>query len=305
MKNPRVKYNGLRTKTINVRVVEGTTKFYLQQNNDLGIPKNAPILGIVTRDHYDNSISSSRQPIVKSVVFENSYLNLKVIEKGGINLIAGNYYLPFASSRALFVQPILSQYIDWNESFIQINKRAEPDLVTGNVIEIVVLYAENNENYILDLPITFELNVGEKLNGIRRQHIERPINTIQSIYPLSNTTNIGIPKNAIIIGFNLEQTYNPLFGETMDANTLVSTYFTLKRGTDAFIELLPVYFNQSPEYLFFPFLDYIPIEPTPVQELDWNSSNFQINDLTLAADNQVFQFDLIWVNGPDELNTVE
>lgn len=305
MLKPRVKYNGLRTKTINIQVTAGSTKFYLQQNNDLGIPKNAPVLGIITRDHYDTGIASNRQQMVKSIVYENSYLNLKVMEKGGINLLASNYYLPFSSGRALFTEPTLSQFIDWNESFIQINKRAAADVQDLHVIELVVLYAENNPKLITNLPITFELNVGEKLNGIRVSHIERSINTIQSIYPLSNTTNIGIPRTAYIVGFSVMQTYNPLFGETMDANTLVSTYFTLKRGTDAFIELLPVYLNTAPQYLLFPFLDYIPIEPVPVLEIDWNSSNFQINDLTLAANNQVFQFDLYWVNGPDQLNTVE
>lgn len=296
--------NGLRTKTINVRVTAGSTKFYLQQNDNLGLPKNALMVGILCRAHDDSITASNRQKLVKKTVFENSYLNLKVIEPGGINLLCGNYHLVDAVTRALLFEPTISKNIDWNESFIQINKRALPDVVTGQQIEMVVLYAEMDPQYIFTMPIKFELNVGEKLNGIRRQHIERPINTVENIYPLATTTNIGLPQNAWIIGFSMKQGNDPLFGDVMVSDTIKSTYLNLKRGTDSFVEFIPTALINY-QITLFPFLDYIPIEPIPVLNVDWMSSNFQINDLTFAADTQVFQFDLFWVNGLDRLNTVE
>lgn len=297
-------WNGLRTKTINIRVVAGSNKFYLQQNNNLGLPKNALILGILCRTHNDFIVASNRAQLVKATVFENSYLSLKVIEKRGISLLAGNYYLPDAVNRALLVEPTMSIDIDWNESFITINKRAVPDVQTGQVIEMVVLYSEMDPANIFTLPIKFELNTGEKLQGIRKQHIEIPINTTQSIYPLSNTTNIGLPQDAWVIGYSTTQNSKALFGETMNSDTVNCTYLNLKRGTDSFIEFFPTILSNYQNTLF-PDLDYVPIEPIPVLNMDWMSSNFQINDLTLAATDQFFQLGLVWVNGASALNTIE
>lgn len=291
-------YNGLKSKTINIRTYVGGTKFELQQNNELGLPKNSLIVGLATRAHDEDTTASNNLKLVKTAVFQNAFLSLKTQKNGlgPISLLAENYPLVDIEAKALFFEPTQSKDIDWNNSIISIANRAVSDLVNNTVIELVVLYVEAKLEYIQQLDSKFSFRTGEKLLPKRLAHKELKVNETQTLYPLANGTNVGLPVGAYIVGFSLEQVDTPLTGNALEADTKNSTYVTLKRGTESIIDAMPVQFVSYLESLF-PDLNYFPIEPTSVLSMDWESSFFQIKDNTNVADGQVFQVTLVWVNG--------
>lgn len=285
--------NGFQAKTINIRTTAGGLKFNLQQINELGLPHDCSILGLWVRlpDGMIPTTSSNRLPFVTPVVFQNSYLSLKDRSSfdSRIDLVFSEFSM-LALARAKFVQPINSEFIDWNQSYIQLNPRAVA--VDNAVFEIVVIYS--NPESEPEFPNRLFLRTGEQFAGLRIASYEVPLNATQTQYPLSNSDNIGIPTNALIMGFSTVQNNFPLFGElAMLDQSFFSTYLTLKQGTCAFIDQFPVALNDY-SLLLEQSHFYFPIVPTQVLAVDWQQSKIEIQDNTGVLDGMVFQFTLYW-----------
>ncbi len=295
MKQQNIKYpicqNGFQAKTINIRTTAGGLKFYLQQVNELGLPYDCQILGMWVRIVNNTMTASNGLNLVDGNVLENAYISLKDkhSKSGKIDLLLSEYWF-LDLRRAKFLQPIDSKDIDWNQSFIQINPRATAN--DNEVFEIVVIYS--NPGSEPEFPNRLLLRTGKNFAGLRISSYEIPLNTAQTQYSLSNSDNIGLPQNAIVMGFNTEQNEYPLFGELPQNNaSLNSTYFTLKQGTCAFIDQFPVqlrHYNNLLESNQF----YFPIVPTEVMAIDWQQSKIEIKDNTGIVDGMVFQFSLYW-----------
>jgi hypothetical protein len=284
--------NGFKAKTINVRTVAGGTKFLLQQINELGLPHDAEIYGLWCRNHDSKYISSNGLELVDTGIFENAYLNLK--DRGNvynkIDLMLGQFYLPRLAEKAYLFQPIPSALIDWNQSFIQINPRVSAN--DDQVFEIVVLYDSPGE---IDLfPNRFIFRDGLELAGVREESFEINLNDTQREYSLSNTNNVGLPTNAIVLGFYLKNNNFPLYGkESVNTGGVVdSVYFTLKHGTELFIDHFPVQLNNYEQLISS--LNYFPIVPTQVQSIDWQQSKIKLTTKSAVSNDMVFQFSLIW-----------
>jgi hypothetical protein len=294
MEKLNINYNGFRAKTINVRTFTGSDKFELQKSNELGLPKGSIVVGFMAREHSKDKTSSNGKSLVASEVFENAYLSIKIHKPGEpISLLLDTYYLPDVVDKTILCEPTKSEYFDWNNSFISINDRVFPDLVDGNVIELVVLYQPFIENRCT-LPSSFNFRTGVSLLGTRRATKFLPLLINQEEYPLSNTTNIGIPRGAWIVGFSTLDNPFPLKGEPMNNDSYDSAYLTLKRKTDCFIENLPIELVDYQDVLFSN-VNYFPIEPVNVLEIDWPNSILKIKKNTAAVTGQVFQFTLIYV----------
>lgn len=287
--------NGFQAKTINIRTTAGGLKFNLQQINELGLPHDCTILGLWMRQQ-DNAITSSNGlTLVTGTVFSNSYLSLKDRSSfdGRIDLVFSEFGM-VDLQRAKFVQPIASELIDWNQSFIQLNPRAVS--VDNSVYEIVVIYSAPDSEP--EFPNRLFLRTGEQFAGLRIASFEVPLNTTQTQYPLSNSDNIGIPLNALIMGFSTKPHDNPLFGEfAQNSASLDCTYITFKQGNCAFIDQFPARLNDY-ELLLEQSHYYFPIVPTQVLAIDWQQSKIEINDLTGITAGMVFQFTLYWYS-PD------
>lgn len=80
----------------------------------------------------------------------------------------------------------------------------------------------------------------------------------------------------------------------MDNDAYVSSYLTFTKKTDSFVESFPVELVDYQDVLF-PALDYFPIEPIKVLDLDWQASKLNINNVVGVATGQVFQIELIYV----------
>ena len=285
--------NGFKTKTINIRTTGGGLRFLLQQINELGLPKNALSLGLWSRVQDSNIISSNNLPLVSTAVFNNAYISLKdranCLNK--IDMAASDYYLPKLTNKALFVQPIPSDLIDWNTSFIQINQRATA--LDSQVFELVVIYTDSLDISEIDTRLSFR--TGLDLPGSRVASFEISVNSVQTLYPLIDGNNIGLDQDAIVLGFNLKQNGFPLNGKfAFDSDNLKSTYFTLKQGTNAFIDQFPADLNSY--FQIVSDLDYFPIYPTDVLAIDWQQSNINIKKNNNIVNGMVFQFDLIWTS---------
>jgi len=127
---------GLLTKTINIPVSAGKNRFDLQQNNELGLPDDALIVAIQCRSHDDTIISSDGDPLVLSTVFENAYITIKdrECENGRINMLLSQYHMESLIDKAFFMENKESGLIDWNNSFIEVNRRANADLaIVGRI----------------------------------------------------------------------------------------------------------------------------------------------------------------------------
>jgi hypothetical protein len=128
---------------------------------------------------------------------------------------------------------------------------------------------------------------------VRVASFEVLLNSTQLSYSLSNSDNVGLPTDAIILGFNLENNAQPLFGTTpMDDGNRQSSYFTLKQGTNAFIDQFPCGITDYSTLINS--LDYMPIVPTQVMAIDWQQSKLEIRDNAAITNGMVFQFSLIW-----------
>jgi len=283
--------NGFQAKTINIRTTAGGLKFNLQQINELGLPHDCTILGLWMRPQVNTITASNGLNLVSNAVFTNSYLSLKDRSSfdGRIDLVFSEFGM-VDLQRAKFVQPISSDLIDWNQSFIQLNPRATA--VDNAVYEIVVIYSAPDSEP--EFPNRLFLRTGEQFAGLRIASFEVPLNTTQTQYPLSNSDNIGIPQNALIMGFSTNPHQNPLFGE-LEQNTasLDCTYITFKQGTCAFIDQFPASLNNY-ELLLQQSHYYFPVLPTQVMAIDWQQSKIEITDNTGILDGMVFQFTLYW-----------
>ena len=296
MKHTKLEYpicqNGFKTKTINIRTQAGKTKFLLQQVNELGLPHDAQILAFWCREHVSTITSSNGLTLTTAAVFDNSYISLKdrANPQNKIDLILSESYVPKLATKAFFMQPVPSTLIDWNQSFIQINPRATA--ADGQVFEIVVIYTDPCDIELF--PNRFIFRDGLELAGVRQASFEVKLNSTQIQYPLSNSDNVGLPTDAVILGFNLRNNLFPLTGTTGVSSIAAfnNIYFTLKQGTDAFISEFPAALTNYEQLISS--LDYMPITPTQVQAIDWQQSKIEITDNTGVTNDMVFQFSLIW-----------
>lgn len=283
--------NGFQCKTINIRTTAGGLKFNLQQVNELGLPREAMILGIWVRQH-DNTITASNGlTLVDGAIFENSYLTLKdrSSSSGQIDLVYSEYHFPELLT-ATFTQPIISANIDWNQSFIQINPRATAN--DNQVFEMVIIYSDACSE--MEFPNRFKFRFGQDYAGCRISTFEVALNTVQTQYPLSNTDNIGLPQNALILGFSTANNETPLFGEVgMNDQSRNSSYITFKQGTCSFVDQYPVSLEDYNAFLI-PGLNYFPIIPTQTIAIDWQQSKLEVLDNTGIVNGMVFQFSLWW-----------
>lgn len=290
MKYP-TRQNGFQTKTVYIRSVAGALRFNLQQVNELGLPQNALILGIQARVHNNTIIGANNLPLVDASVFDNAFISLKdrSSASGKIDLLLSEYPLSFLQRFGTeFIQPVESCLIDWNQSYIQINPR-----VTANdneVFELLIYYSDMKSDK--PFPNRFLFRNGEEFSGERIASFDVPLNTVQNQYALSNTNNIGLPQDAIILGFSTHYKFNPLYGERQSSQSYDSTYITLKQGTCAFIDQYPV--NQTDYDGIVGTTNYLPIVPTNVMAIDWQQSKIEIKDLTGLANDQAFNFSIYW-----------
>ncbi len=283
---------GLRTKTINIFTSVSSTKFRLQNNNELGLPDGAKIVGIQARTPTEEGRVSNGRDMVDLNFFEESFLFLKVRDENGkIDLLTQQYYLPDLVDNVLFLEPTTNYLIDWNESYIEIKETALPFIKPTSSFEIVVHYTMNCDIYNLKNKLTFRSGAG--YIGKRNARFEIALNNDQSIYRISNTQNIGLPDDAIILGFNTVQPKVPLTQGIAIGTAIDSTFLTIKKKQNSFVDAYPVALNQTTTKVF-PEITYFPIEPIPVLEIDWSQSFLQIFNANIPIDGQVFSYNIIW-----------
>lgn len=284
---------GLKQLTINIPISAGKTRFDLQQNNELGLPDNATIVALQCRAHDDTITSYDGSLLVKTAVFDNAYLTLKdtVCKNGNINMVLSEFSMTELVNKAFFMEDISTNLIDWNNSYIEVNKRVSADLANDTIIEIVVWYEDDCNPAIEN---RFNFRDGTLLAGKRVRSFEIQLNATKLKYNLSNIPNIGLPQDAIIIGYSTRANGFPLRADDpQNAASLASTYFTLQVGRNQMIENFPAQISDYKETLF-PNLDYIPITPTLCTAFNWQNSNIQISDNTGVTVGMAFQFSLIW-----------
>lgn len=285
---------GLKSKTVYIPSQAGKNKFSLQLNNELGLPHNSTIVAMQCRLHDDDTKGANGQTLVKAAVFSNSYLSLKDREckSGKINLVLSQYHMPDLVAKTFFMEDIQSELIDWNNSFIEVNSRADADLVNNTFFEIVVYYTDD-----CNPPIQNRLcfRNGTYYAGKRSVYFEVPLNSVGTRFRLSDSPNIGIPKDAWIIGFSTKNNAFPLIAaDFQSALSLKSTYFTLKHGVNAFIEDYPAAISDYKESLI-EGIDYMPVTPIQSIKIDWQQSHILITENATVTNTMSFQFYLYWV----------
>lgn len=285
---------GIKSKTIYIETSVGANKFRLQLNNELGLPKDAIILGMQTRNGSENTyVGANNLNLVNRTVFLNSYITLKYRNEFNniVDILSEAYLLDLA--QPLIFDPVPSYCIDWNESFIQINNRALADVNNLECYEIVVYYLDDCKEY---KPQQIYFN-NMQYAGIKKARIEVNLNTIQRQYKLSNTPNIGLNQDSTILGFRTYQNGYPLTGEALPNLNQNSCYFTLKKGTESFIENFPIIITRDTNRVqYFYDLEYVPIVPTKNNEIDWQQSNLLLQNTAGITNDMVFAFDLYWID---------
>ena len=292
MSTTRTTY-GLKSKTVYINVSAGKNKFFLQLNNELGLPHGATIVAMQCRTHDDTITGADGTTLVKTSVFNNAYLSLKDREcsSGKINLVLSQYPMAYLVDKANFFEDIPSELIDWNNSFIEVNSRADADMANDTGFEIVVYY-EDECNPSIAPRLCFR--TGRNFAGKRTVYFEIPLNTKNTRYKLSNSPNIGIPKDAWIIGFSTKSNAFPLISDLpQDATSKLSTYFTLKHGTNEFIEDYPADIDNYKDTLI-EGVDYMPVVPMLSTKIDWQQSHIRITDKSTVTLGMSFQFLLVW-----------
>ncbi len=285
--------NGFQYKTINVRTTAGALKFNLQQVNELGLPHDCQILSLWVRTSDLVFTSSNNLPLVTTAIWNQAYISLKdkSSASGKIDLVLSEHWLPDLLIAQMF-QPIMSKNIDWNQSFIQINPRVTA--LDNQVFEIVVIYSSPGSEP--EFPNRLKLRTGQEFSGCRLANFEVPLNVTQTQYSLSNSDNIGIPQDALILGFKCQNNRDPLFGNSSMLNVQFnSSYITFKQGTCAFVDQFPISLSSLPNRtLLGVAYNYVPIVPTQVLAIDWQQSKLEIMDMTGLLAGTVFQFGLWW-----------
>jgi hypothetical protein len=287
--------DGFKAKSILIRASEGGTKFPFQQITEIGLPKNSKILAIWAREHDSGITASNGLKLVDSSVFENAYIALKdrANKTNSINLLLSDYSFLKLTQFAVWMQPIESQFIDWNQSFVRINPRASAS--DNTVFEALIIYSDPDREYQA-FPNRFIFRSGLELSGKRISSFEVTLNSTETSYPLAtNGLNVALPDDAIVLGFTTTNDTPPLYGkEQMDPDALKSTYITFKQGTCEIIADFPCGGIDKYDQLV-PDLNYFPIVPTEVNAFDWQQSKISIKDNTNITDDMTFQFSIVWV----------
>lgn len=287
-KYPKI-HNGFQIKSVYIKTIAGALRFNLQQVNELGLPNNAMILGIQTREHTRDITSPLNIPLVDTAIYDNAYLSLKDRNSptGKIDLLIDQYRLR-QLQRTEFIEPCMSQNIDWNQSFIQINPRVTA--VDNQCFELLIYYAdcENQEKWNNRLI----LRNGEEFSGERIASFDVALNDTQIQYALSNANNIGLPLDAYVLGFSTTYNDEPLYADRMDITAFNSGYITFKHGTCAFIDQYPINNTNYPNILGS--TNYVPIKPTRVSDFDWQQSKLEIKGAILSPNGTSFNFSLYW-----------
>jgi|TARA_R110000824_G_C15231140_1_gene678585 hypothetical protein len=285
--------NGFQYKTINIRTIAGGLKFNLQQVNELGLPYDCQILALWVRDSEKDRTSSNNIELVGAAVQNNSFISLKdkASATGKIDLVLSEHWIPDLKI-VQFFQPIMSANIDWNQSFIQLNPSTGAN--DNQVFEIVVIYSTPGSEP--EFPNRLKLRTGQEFTGCRLANFEVPLNITQTVYSLSNSDNIGIPQDALILGFKCFNDREPLFGgSSMPSLNFNSSYLTLKQGTCAFVDEFPIELSIAPNRHFLgSAYNYVPIVPTQVLAIDWQQSKLVIMDNAGMVAGNTFQFGLWW-----------
>ncbi len=292
--------NGILTKTFSVPVRGGIFSFPLSTNNKIGLPKNAKILSIqVTR--YDQSGRDD----------QNNPLSQDAILKGHLSLLDTNSQfllkrIPLISLRSndnsqrsqyllTWFKPINNVNVNWQNSNIIISQGASID--NGTAVEFTVYYTcQPLERKGLDFYFQ-EFQSGVKNMGLRSAMLYvTPQKDNQQSLKLSLSSQIGIPKNATLIGIQ------PLIGREKFANASGNTlpvlgaqrsaFLSLKCGNTLLLDKLP-YTHIVPKQMG---LNYFPLPATEVELIDWEGSEIFIsNPVSGIRTNQSFAYILYYI----------
>lgn len=294
-----VHLKGFHTKTILVRVPQGTETIVLQKSNDLGLPDNLLITGFLVRPHNIDKVTYDNRRLVEATVFENAFLNLHVknAKTQQVEVMLSQVPLQgIADTGAKMITPTLAGNVDWSSSHIALNKTAVSAVLNSDtVFEMVVLYTsgEADNTPLLYHPINFR--TGSYYAGANCLHKQLLLNDNQTKYSLSNTNTFGMPREALVLGFSLEQYSTLLKGKAMNDLSITNGYFSLQQGSTLFIENLPLEMIEYKSLLPFN-LDYFPIVPVEAQAINWQSSCINLLDISNVDDDEYFQIRLRWIH---------
>lgn len=278
--------NGLKSKTININLTAGESKFYLQQSENLGLPEGAKIIAIATRTH-DSSINSyQKKQLASTTVYNAAFLSMLDTNN---NDILNGYQLNRTANKAVFIEPIKASGIDWNNSYIDVANAAVSAIV-DSIIEIVVFYIEGDYTHTVNNQVLFR--TGFQQIGVRQTAYQVAVETNRDEYPIADR-NIGIPNNAYIVGINTTRSLTPQKGTAQDDSSYSSSYLTLKKGTEILLDNFPIALVGY-STLLFPGLDYFPIEPVLAGDIDWKASEIKIKNTNELTDDMVAQIDIVW-----------
>jgi hypothetical protein len=280
--------------------VAGVTKYNITSIFDLGLPRNAWIVGIMTRNSNTSSRSVNNRPLLNPTARAGAYIS---VLDSDTKTVVSSYLLDWLEDQVLYIEPRQAQCIDWSRSFIQISPTLAGAVPGGEDIEIVVLYWKPSKYTV---PVGLEFRTGRKIAAIRTLRFSIPMITGQIFYPLSKQNNIGLDwENTVIVGFDFRL---PEISETglIEANALTtkSTFLQIQKRTNLFIDNCPhdlvstgstspkprAAESTAPDFS----RRYFPINPVKTGAVDWERSQLFIANAAAPVTGEFISLNLYY-----------
>lgn len=251
--------------------VRGST--LLGANSKPGLPAGVLVYGFIMRSTDKSKTYLGSETVPQSVI-NNSFIHLKFRDNRQRLLINGLPLLRVVG-QALLIDPVISEEINWQESYIATNNTGLTDMAAGNVqsFELVVLYQHRDCNSTVGtLPTEVHLRTGRHLRGVKYQKKMIRLNGSAKKYSLIKSGGLGIPNDALLLGVRIEysSTSDPQLGNRITQESFNAGFISLKDDQGGlFVENLPFSLTNSE---WFDELDYFPVNPKFSKEIDWQSS---------------------------------
>lgn len=290
---------GFCSTTIQIPVVANVLSYVLNNRVNLGLPRDAVVVGIQNRTSAlagDNKDIKNRPIVRAATTAGKTYINLLDVKSQYILKDIPMREISKDNSSITFIEPRFAQEIDWAGSRIEVLDPAI--LVAGEVFELTFFYYRYKQN-ATDYMGQVENRQFNGINqlGLRRTKLDVRTYAGQQSYSLARQSFVSVPKDAILVGIDFNSsngTYTRGGLNPVTTTTTQATFLQLKEQGFSILDNIPISMLTAADQLQIS-PKYIPIKPTKIADIDFDSSSLYIADPALPVDNAALQAILYYI----------
>lgn len=307
---------GFGTKTITIPIVQNQQQYRLAEQQRLGLPAGAKVLGFAVRCNFEGadckSINGKLLIPISAIVAgalnlkgpgTTTYLaNCNLFSFVNVPDIQNVAQVPDFQIYQAFIEPVFVEDISWNKSNVYFSREAATNIFENSMdFEIIVLYCVD---YVSDFPPPTQTYLGKKLCAYKSTTIEINLPSVLAapnkvFVPLTIDGKSNIDTTDIVFGFRALQFQYQTSDNKVSTpyGTLNASFFTFKVGRAVILDICPVNCLSSNMQLGIP---YFPVVPTLAGMIDWQSSGIDISDNQFTGSDDVISIQVFHYTPKDK-----